>query len=51
MISLTTAMIVGSVCVCVEGFFSGSEIAMVSADRARLRQRAGDAGVSWLSLS
>src|SRR5678815_4019935 len=37
---------VGVVCVLVEGFFSGSEIAMVSANRSRLRERsaAGDRG-------
>lgn len=46
MISLTTAMLVGLICVLVEAFFSGSEIAMVSADRAHLRKRAeaGDRG-------
>lgn len=46
MISLGTAMLVGAVCVCVEAFFSGSEMALVSADRTRLRQRAalGDRG-------
>ena len=46
MISLTTAMAVGGVCVAFQGFFSGSEIAMVSANRARLRERAekGDRG-------
>ncbi len=42
MISLEAAMMVGAVCVCVEAFFSGSEIAMVSADRAQLRTRAAD---------
>lgn len=40
MISLPLAMLIGVVCVCMEGFFSGSEIAMVSADRSRLKQRA-----------
>lgn len=40
MISLTTVYVVGLVCVLIEGFFSGSEIAFVSADRAALRQRA-----------
>ena len=42
MIPLTTAMAIGIVCVMVEGFFSGSEIAMVSANRTLLRQRADD---------
>lgn len=38
-------MLVGVICVCVEAFFSGSEIALISADRANLRRRAsqGDA--------
>ena len=40
MISLTTVYLVGLICVVVEGFFSGSEIAFVSANRAALRQRA-----------
>ncbi len=46
MISLSAAMSVGAICVVVQAFFSGSEIAMVSADRARLRERAaaGDRG-------
>ncbi|WP_428265404.1 hemolysin family protein [Haliangium sp.] len=46
MISVGTAMLVGAACVCIEAFFSGSEIAMVSADRARLRAQAaaGDRG-------
>lgn len=46
MISITTAIVVGVICVCVEAFFSGSEIALVSANRAYLRQRAkhGDRG-------
>lgn len=46
MISLSTVIVVGVVCVCVEAFFSGSEIAMVSTDRAALRNRAtsGDRG-------
>ena len=42
MIPLSTAMLIGAVCVAVEAFFSGSEIAMVSANRATLRQRAAD---------
>ncbi len=46
MISLPIAVTVGVVCVLVEAFFSGSEIAMVSADRSQLRHRAsgGDRG-------
>jgi len=46
MISLSAAMLVGAICVCVESFFSGSEIAMVAADRVKLRKRAqaGDRG-------
>ena len=46
MISGTVVILVGVVCVLVEGFFSGSEIAMVSANRSRLRERAaaGDRG-------
>lgn len=46
MISVAEAMLVGAACVCVEAFFSGSEIAMVSADRVKLRQKAaaGDYG-------
>ena len=46
MISGTVVIMVGVVCVLVEGFFSGSEIAMVSANRSRLRERsaAGDRG-------
>jgi putative hemolysin len=46
MISLPTVIVVGLICVVFEAFFSGSEIAMVSADRTRLRQRAqaGDRG-------
>jgi putative hemolysin len=39
-IALPTVIAVGLVCVVFEAFFSGSEIAMVSADRTRLRQRA-----------
>ena len=42
MISLSTAMAVGAVCVVFQAFFSGSEIALVSASRSRLRQRAAD---------
>ncbi|HKE19294.1 MAG TPA: DUF21 domain-containing protein, partial [Kofleriaceae bacterium] len=46
MISGTVVVVVGIVCVCIEAFFSGSEIAMVSTNRTRLRQRAaeGDRG-------
>lgn len=40
MISTTAVIIVGVVCLLVEAFFSGSEIALVSANRARLRHRA-----------
>jgi CBS domain containing-hemolysin-like protein len=45
-LSLEAAFVVGVVCVIVEAFFSGSEIAMVSCNRALLRQRsaAGDSG-------
>jgi CBS domain containing-hemolysin-like protein len=41
-----TAIAVAAVCIVVEGFFSGSEIAMVSANRALLRRKsqAGDLG-------
>ncbi len=41
-------MLVGAVCVCIEAFFSGSEIAMVSSDRSKLRARAeaGDRGAA-----
>ncbi len=42
MISLPVVLVVGTICVFVEGFFSGSEIAFVSADRTRLRQKAAD---------
>ncbi|HET6611214.1 MAG TPA: hemolysin family protein [Kofleriaceae bacterium] len=40
MSGLELVLVVGLVCVAMEGFFSGSEIAMVSADRSRLRQLA-----------
>ena len=40
MISLTTVLIVGAVCVLVEGFCSGSEIAFVSANRTLLHKKA-----------
>jgi putative hemolysin len=45
-ISGSVVLVVAAVCLAVEAFFSGSEIAMVSANRARLRQRAaeGDRG-------
>ena len=42
MISISQAFLVGAVCVCIEGFFSGSEIAMVSASRTLIRQRAAE---------
>ena len=42
MISVGVAMLVGAICVCVEAFFSGSEIAMVSANKVELRQRASE---------
>jgi putative hemolysin len=46
MISLETVLIVAAACLTVEAFFSGSEIAMVSASRLRTRERAaaGDRG-------
>ncbi len=46
MISLSTAMMIGLVCVLIEAFFSGSEIAIVSVNRTMLRKRAeaGDRG-------
>ncbi len=46
MIPVSTAMMIGAVCVLFEAFFSGSEIAMVSVNRAHLRERAsqGDRG-------
>lgn len=48
MISLTTVIIIAAVCVLIEAFFSGSEIALVSASRAKLRSkvRAGKRGAS-----
>jgi len=47
-ISLTTVLIVGAICVVVEGFCSGSEIAFVSANRTLLRKKAkeGDRGAA-----
>lgn len=46
MISLTTVIVVAAVCVLFEGFFSGSEIAIISANRTELKRRAaeGDRG-------
>lgn len=46
MIPISTAMLVGLVCVIIEGFFSGSEIAIVSVNRTMLRKKAqgGDRG-------
>jgi CBS domain containing-hemolysin-like protein len=46
MIPTQVAFAVAAVCLCLEAFFSGSEIAMVSADRVMLRRKAegGDAG-------
>jgi CBS domain containing-hemolysin-like protein len=41
-ISVPVAIAVGAVCVLIQGFFSGSEIAMVSANRAKLRHRAAE---------
>ncbi|MBT8492894.1 MAG: hemolysin family protein, partial [Deltaproteobacteria bacterium] len=48
MISWTTVVIVAAICLAFEAFFSGSEIAMVSASRARLRHQAqaGDHGAA-----
>lgn len=48
MIDWWIAVVVGVVCVVVQGFFSGSEIAIVSANRALLHKkaRAGDAGAA-----
>ena len=40
MITPWIVLLVGAICVTVEAFFSGSEIAMVSASRPRLRARA-----------
>ncbi|MBL4632651.1 MAG: HlyC/CorC family transporter [Kofleriaceae bacterium] len=40
MISLGVVLVIALVCVSIEAFFSGSEIAMVSASRAKLRARA-----------
>jgi CBS domain containing-hemolysin-like protein len=41
-ISLGVVFAVAAVCVLTEAFFSGTEMAMVSVNRARLRQRAGE---------
>jgi CBS domain containing-hemolysin-like protein len=48
MIAWETAIVVGVLCVLIEGFFSGSEIALVSANRALLRRKsvAGDRGAA-----
>jgi CBS domain containing-hemolysin-like protein len=45
-IELHTAYLIGAFCVVVQAFFSGSEIAMISASRSRLRAQAaaGDRG-------
>jgi len=40
MIAISTALMVGAVCVVFQAFFSGAEIAMVSANRTRIRQLA-----------
>ena len=45
MISIGTAMLVGAICVVFQGFFSGSEIAIVSADKLWIRKRAQDGHV------
>jgi putative hemolysin len=47
---MTTAIVVAAVCLLFEAFFSGSEIAIVSADRIRVRQRAaaGDRAAALL---
>jgi CBS domain containing-hemolysin-like protein len=42
MISFQTALIIMGVCVLMEAFFSGSEMAVVSADRTKLRTKAGE---------
>jgi len=39
--SLTATIVVALACLVLEGFFSGSEIALVSANRIRLRRKAG----------
>ncbi len=39
MISLSVVLLVAVVCICIEAFFSGSEIAMVSASRPLLRSK------------
>ncbi len=46
MIELRTAYLIGAVCVLFQAFFSGSEIAMISASRSKLRAKAsrGDRG-------
>ena len=40
--TLPTALVAIAICIALEGFFSGSEMAMVSADRLKLRQRAAE---------
>jgi putative hemolysin len=40
MIEVQTVVVVGIICILIEAFFSGSEIAMVSCDRVKLRQLA-----------
>jgi len=46
MTSLSTALVISAICLVLEAFFSGSEIAMVAADRVRLQKKAdaGDGG-------
>ena len=46
MISITMVLVVAVICISIEAFFSGSEIAMVSASRSLLRSKvqAGDRG-------